>query len=243
MYPLDEWNTMYCCEDGTLEFMFPVLDKLVIHGCPRLRLKPNPPTFCEWNIYASDKVLNSGDEWDSFSHFKSSAPRKQLVVLCDRYCGSWRLLHHLPILQELAIKFHDDEWMPVVFPEKDRMTSLPESLRQLPSLSTLELYRCNSISILPDWLGDLKSLECLRILYCKNILYCKKIKSMPSSIQQLTKLRKLHIAGNHELKQWCESEENKMKLAHIKDIVSVLSNVSIRDIGFSFLLVYDPYLF
>jgi Leucine-rich repeat (LRR) protein len=94
------------------------------------------------------------------------------------------------------------------------MISLPESIRQLASLRFLGLLKCNSISMLPEWLGDLKSLESIRILDCN------KIRSMPSSVQQLKKLQKLCIAMNPELKQWCEYEENRKKLAHVKDIVS-----------------------
>ncbi|CAL4888786.1 unnamed protein product [Urochloa decumbens] len=189
MKGLEEWNTTYCGEDGTEEFMFPVLDILVIEYCPRLRLKPCPPTFRKWEILDSDEVLNSGEGWDNFSHFNSAARRTKLVVWRSSYCGSWRLLHHLPTLQELDLKF------------LHQMTSLPEAMQQLNSLRFLKLHNCNSISMLPEWLGDLKSLECLRILKCKTIT------SMPSSIQQLTKLQKLRIIGNPELKQWREEPE------------------------------------
>jgi hypothetical protein len=103
------------------------------------------------------------------------------------------------------------------------MTSLPESMRQLASLRLLRLNYCGSLSIVPDWLGDLKSLEVL----C--IWDCPEITSLPSSIQQLTNLQLLEIFGNHSLREWCQSKENKMKLAHIKHIVS--------------LLVYASYLF
>ena len=198
MERLEEWTTTYCSEVGTEEFMCPVLDELVISNCPRLRLKPCPPIFRRWTISHSDEVLNSGDEEGNFSHFNNSTPRTRFLVWSQSYyCGSWRLLGHLPTLQELEIK------------RPSQMTSLPESVRQLASLRFLELYKCNDISVLPEWLGDLKSLERLRILGCG------KIKSMPPSVQQLTKLP--------ELKQWCESEENKSKLAHVKDIVSYSS--------------------
>jgi len=42
---------------------------------------------------------------------------------------------------------------------------------------------------------------------------------LPESIQQLTKLEILEISECPALEQWCESEENKMKLAHIKEMV------------------------
>jgi len=65
---------------------------------------------------------------------------------------------------------------------------------------------------LPERLGDLTSLTVL-------VLHdCNGIKSLPESIQQLTCLFKLEIIDCPELVQWCKSEENKMKLAHIKKI-------------------------
>jgi Leucine-rich repeat (LRR) protein len=206
MEVLQEWNTTYCGEDGTQEFMFPVLHELVIDSCPRLRLKPCPPIFHSWKIQGnSDDVLNSGEEGDNFGHFNSSARRTKLSVYSiPSYCGWWRLLHHLPTLRELNIY------------NVDLMTSLPESMRQLASLRLLRLSYCDRLSIVPEWLGDLKSLEVLCIWGCRGIT------SLPSSIQQLINLQLLEINDNRSLRAWSQSKENKMKLAHIKHIVSVL---------------------
>jgi Leucine-rich repeat (LRR) protein len=96
------------------------------------------------------------------------------------------------------------------------MTSLPESMRQLASLRLLRLSYCDRLSIVPEWLGDLKSLEVLCIWGCRGIT------SLPSSIQQLINLQLLEINDNRSLRAWSQSKENKMKLAHIKHIVSVL---------------------
>nr|XP_034599032.1 disease resistance protein RGA2-like isoform X1 [Setaria viridis] len=198
MERLEEWNTTYCVGDGTEEFMFPVLDVLETRNCPMLRLKPCPPMFRCWKIIDSDEVLNSGDAGDNFGHLDSNAPSTRLEVSSKSYCGSWRLLYHLLAIHELKIDF------------LDRMTWLPDIMRQLGSLQSLELSSCHNISMLPEWLGDLKSLKSL------HISDCEMIKTLPSSIQQLTNLQKLQIENNHGLKQWCQSEENKMKLVHIK---------------------------
>jgi hypothetical protein len=90
----------------------------------------------------------------------------------------------------------------------------PEGVKQLSSLKSLHLYLCDNISALPEWLSDISSLEKLVITECRSI------KSLPLCIQQLTNLQNLHISDNEELHQWCESEENKAKLAHIKFKVS-----------------------
>jgi Leucine-rich repeat (LRR) protein len=208
MISLQEWNTTYRDEDGRVEFMFPVLHELVIEHCPRLSLKPCPPLFDRWQITNSDEVLNFREECD-----KSAAPRTSLLVSAANYYGSWSLLSHLSTLEELLVNH-------------PTMTSLPESIRQLVSLRLLVLSDCENI-MLPEWLGDLKSLQSL----C--IVGCLMIKSMSSSIRQLTKLQQLHITSNTELQRWCQSERKK-KLADIKDIVSVLTNSII-----SLMLVYD----
>jgi len=65
---------------------------------------------------------------------------------------------------------------------------------------------------LPEWLGELNSLESF------DIIFCQGIRSLPDSIQQLDKLQHIFICENPALKEWCELEENKMKLAHIRDV-------------------------
>jgi Leucine-rich repeat (LRR) protein len=103
-------------------------------------------------------------------------------------------------------------------------------MRQLTSLQSMTLQRCDGIPALPEWLGDLSSLKSL------DIWGCDGIKSLPACIQQLTKLQKLEIGSNQELKKWCESEQNKAKLAHINIIqVSSLTNCSISN-NFSLLV-------
>ena len=181
--------------------MFPVLDRLLIRECPRLRLKPCPPTFRECIIYKSDQVISSLEEVDITSHHcsSSSGAIKLALTLEDDSSQSIRLFHHFPALRELRIsRYH--------------LTNVPESMRHLTSLESLSLQCCDSISALPEWLGDLSSLKSLVIFECP------EIKSLPACIQQLTKLQTLEISYCPELKKWCESEENKTKLAHISNV-------------------------
>ncbi|XP_062195225.1 putative disease resistance protein RGA1 [Phragmites australis] len=62
MEGLEEWNTTYSGEDGVEELMFPMLDELEVLDCPRLRLKPCPPTFRECLIWTSNRVISSLEE-------------------------------------------------------------------------------------------------------------------------------------------------------------------------------------
>ena len=181
--------------------MFPVLDRLLIRECPRLRLKPCPPTFRECYIEWSDQVISSLEEVDITSHHcsSSSGAIKLALTIQDDSSQSIRLFHHFPALRELRIS-------------GAHLTNVPESMRHLTSLESLTLQWCDSISALPEWLGHLTSLKSLVITGCPGI------KSLPACIQQLTKLQTLEIGRCTELEKWCESEENKTKLAHISNV-------------------------
>lgn len=95
----------------------------------------------------------------------------------------------------------------------ENLNDLPESIGRLTSLKHLDIRSCYSITSLPESIGCLTSLERLRIRYCDGIT------SLPESIQQLTKLKTLDIDDCEELEEWCKTEENKAKLAHIKEKV------------------------
>ena len=199
---LEEWNTTYIGEAGVEEFMFPVLERLEVSWCPRLRLKPCPPNSKSLVIRTSDQVISSLEEIETSSHYvRNSTPTTRLLIHVSQR-QSFRLFHHFPALQHLQLG------------KCPNLGSLPEGIRHLSSLQSLALRSCDSISALPEWLSDISSLKELHI--CE----CTSIKSLPQCIQQLTNLQKLVIYGNQELRQWCESEENKAKLAHIKEIVS-----------------------
>ncbi|CAN6221583.1 unnamed protein product [Urochloa humidicola] len=200
MEGLEEWNTTYPGEDGVEEFMFPMLDVLTVYSCERLRLKPCPPKCRECLIENSDKVISSLEEAQIGSHHCDSTPTTSILTINWSGCHSFKLLHHFPALQELR------------FSSCSELMSLPEGIQQLSSLQSLELSWCDSISALPDWLSDISSLKRLTIWNCRSI------KSLPPCIQQLTNLQELSIYWNRELQQWCESEENKGKVAHIKHI-------------------------
>ncbi|OEL19678.1 putative disease resistance protein RGA4 [Dichanthelium oligosanthes] len=184
---LELWNTTYSCEDGAEVFMFPMLDKLHISDCPRLRLKPRAPTFREFRISHSDQVISSLGEVDNISNLPSCTRSTKLEVTSSK-CRSMMMLRHFGTLQELSFCYCHN------------LTSLPESMQRLSSLKSLELKYCDNISSLPEWLGDLSSLRSL------DIKKCSLIKSLPPCIQQHTKLQKLRIEENSELKKWCESE-------------------------------------
>ncbi|PUZ45859.1 hypothetical protein GQ55_8G258200 [Panicum hallii var. hallii] len=203
MEGLEEWNTTYPGDDGVEEFMFPILDTFEAFNCPRLRLKPCPPKCRQYKIQLSDQVISSLEEVPTSNHRCNSTPTTSLII--DSRCHSIRMFHHFLALQELKFFCPD-------------LRSLPEGIQKLSSLQSLESDGCYMLSALPEWLSDISSLKRLVIRGCRSI------KSFPPCIQQLTNLQQLVIGANEELRQCCESEENKGKLAHIKNAVSSRQN-------------------
>jgi Leucine-rich repeat (LRR) protein len=208
---LEEWNTTCSGEDGVEEFMFPMLHILAILNCPRLRLKPCPPKCHLWTITRSDQVISSLEEVQTSSDRCNSTPATttSLAISTESQHNSFRMFHHFPTLQKLEFRYCHN------------LTSLPpESIKQLSSLESLKLFWCQSISALPEGLSDVSSLKKLVIKGCDSI------KSLPACMHQLTNLQKLVIdRNNKELQQWCESEDNKAKLAQINIVSSRLNGI------------------
>ncbi|KAG2376395.1 putative disease resistance protein [Vigna angularis] len=93
------------------------------------------------------------------------------------------------------------------------LCTLPYGLQRVPSLRVLWIYVCTCTS-LPDWLGDMTTLESL------NIWYCEELRSLPSSIQRLTNLSDLSLRGCRHLKKRCKREtgEDWQYIKHIPEL-------------------------
>ncbi|CAN6272673.1 unnamed protein product [Urochloa humidicola] len=194
---LEQWNAP--CSIGEDGFD---LVKLTIDLCPMLRFKEWFPSCEHLSISRSDKVVLSS--WENRGAFPAATIRLS-VTLCEAPLHQWNLLRHLPCLRD--VKINDCS---------DLTCSSTDVLRHLSYLRTLSISsedRENTIVALPERLEDLTSLTKLKIFGCKGI------KAIPDSIQQLRCLKYLEIDGCPELVRWCLSEENEMKLAHIKEII------------------------
>ncbi|XP_040384578.1 putative disease resistance protein RGA1 [Oryza brachyantha] len=128
----------------------------------------------------------------------------QLTSLQSLYLTSCETIETLP------------QWLGVLTSLQDlgishcpKLTNLHGTMR-LRSLRSLHLSYCGSIVHLPEGLGNLTALTELSIWNCGGI------KFLPESIRHLTNLFILDIAACPELKSWCASDENVMKLAHIE---------------------------
>jgi Leucine-rich repeat (LRR) protein len=224
---LEEWSTAYSCgEKGVADQLFPNLKRLIIINCPKLRVGPSPPRVKgTWWIQGSDDVLLQWEECAGNTFCStSSALVDSLEVESCMPMHQWKLLPLLPALKSLKISGCDDLSCSSEITQalssleilklQDCMESheLPPWLRELTSLRVLTLTYCLNIQALPEWLGDLVSLEKLSIWNCKGI------RSLPESIQQLTNLDDLKVSECPELCKWCELEENKTKIGHIKKV-------------------------
>ncbi|VAH23806.1 unnamed protein product [Triticum turgidum subsp. durum] len=160
--------------------------------------------------------LRSIDGLEEFNESMRQLQKLQSLKLIS--CKSLSLPHwlgELTYLKELSI---DGNGV---------LRSLPASLQQNSSIQKIQISDCpnledviveseegtmelahnqESVCVLPTSLRELK------------ISHCQGIMSLPEGIQQLTNLQSLVISSCPELRQWCESEENRMKLAHIENM-------------------------
>ncbi|KAG2640814.1 hypothetical protein PVAP13_2KG120600 [Panicum virgatum] len=204
MENLEEWNTTYShSEDGSGVLVFPKKMEMYIVDCPKLKLRPRPPAgFSDWVIKGSDNVLSS---WGEEEHCQVT----ELFVRNSKVpLHQWRVLYHLPALSILRI-----------LECRDLTCSSLDILRGHPTLKILTVEDSESIAGLLDGLETLTSLEKLEIISCTGA------KALPEGITQLTNLLCLKIKKCPELVQWCKSEENSMKLAHIKKIVCSMPTI------------------
>ncbi|KAM3300730.1 hypothetical protein ACQJBY_041640 [Aegilops geniculata] len=105
------------------------------------------------------------------------------------------------------------------------LRSLLASIQQLTSLQEIILINCYALeNVVAETeegkmkLADNQQRESALPTSLKRLCLhgCDGIKSLPEGIHQLTNLQDLRINSCSGLKQWCELEENKLKLAHIE---------------------------
>jgi Leucine-rich repeat (LRR) protein len=107
-----------------------------------------------------------------------------------------------------------------------KLTSLPESMKNLTALRNLTLEECGGLENLPGWLGQLTSLETIYIKDCPQLTYlpestkdlsalrylmleeCTGLEILPGWLGQLTSLEKIYINDCPKLTCLPESTKN-----------------------------------
>uniref|UniRef100_K3ZFF1 Uncharacterized protein n=1 Tax=Setaria italica TaxID=4555 RepID=K3ZFF1_SETIT len=110
--------------------------------------------------------------------------------------SGWEMLQHLTGLHDLEITGCKD------------LKQLPESM----SLRRLELKHCDNLCMLPEWLGELQSLQSL------DIINLRAMSALPEPMQRLTSLRSLFIFVCDALRQL---PEQLGELCSLADLVIV----------------------
>ncbi|KAK9138102.1 hypothetical protein Sjap_008696 [Stephania japonica] len=109
----------------------------------------------------------------------------------------------LPCLRELCIH----GWAALQSP--------PHHLQRFTTLKALHIWNFSKLTELPEWLGNLTSLEELSIRECKNLSHLPSKEQM----QRLTLLQKLVIYHCPGLKESCSRDgEEWPKISHIPQI-------------------------
>ncbi|KAL8479501.1 hypothetical protein ACS0TY_026410 [Phlomoides rotata] len=92
--------------------------------------------------------------------------------------------------------------------------SLPDGIQHLTSLSRLELNNFG-IKELPEWFGDLTSLQELHVFNCEKLKHLASVDAM----RRLTKLTLLEIRGCPLLRKRCRQQGDEWpKISHIPNI-------------------------
>ncbi|WRX10163.1 GIY-YIG endonuclease - like 1 [Theobroma cacao] len=99
----------------------------------------------------------------------------------------------------------------VSFSDCENLAALPEAIKYLTCLQTLNIFSCPALETLPEWLGNLVALREMELCYCENLL------RLPQSMQRLTALQFLLIRGCPCLEMRCKKDTGAdwHKIRHI----------------------------
>ncbi|XP_061992347.1 disease resistance protein RGA2-like [Rosa rugosa] len=126
--------------------------------------------------------------------------------------GFWEELHSFP---EFQLPPHS-QLERLTLRGWPKLKSLPQQIQHLTCLNTLWIVEFSGVEALPEWLGNLTSLENLCIRSCENL------KNLPTlqAMQRLTKLKMLDVTGCPLLKENCTKDTGPEwpKIAHIPHI-------------------------
>lgn len=227
MESLEEWNasSFSSGEAAVNELISCKLEQVNIHGCPKLRITPQLPIAASWSIMGSDNVLTSWAESVSQNGASSSSSAAGSINLAvensEVPLHQWRLLHHVPAHSHMHITYCSD------------LTSSPEITGALQSFKSLKLdYPVEDpitldlldYSILPDWLGELTSLEQLEI---RDYV----LEELPDSMRQLKQVKSLTLDlcdGLRQLPLWLGelTSLRRLQITSCPDLITLPKNTA-----------------
>jgi len=184
-------------EEVDLQCHFPSLLELVIGDCSKLNVKMyfplslqkltlegiNEPLLSLGSFFRRPRDAHGVESSSSSSSYIAevkTGPRHLTQLKLGKLIGSssgWEVLQHLTELRDLEIE------------RCNELRQLPETMRGLTCLHRLSLRFCDNLCVLPEWLGELQSLQSLEIFLLP------AISNIPPSINRLTLLQHLDIRG------------------------------------------------
>ncbi|CDP16805.1 unnamed protein product [Coffea canephora] len=189
MKNLEEWKDapemMSTAGEVHVMDVFPMLEKLSIRDCPRLTTIPTPSRFPSLDVLEIEEnchVLLAEKVLTNITTLCSLDLRGAQRLNFDWALGlaSSSSLRHVSLRGMYGAK------------------SLPHQLQCLTTITSLSLFGFGAIEALPDWLGNLASLDELILHYCPNLEYLPSVDAM-----ERLKLRRLEIEDCPLLKRRC----------------------------------------
>ena len=130
----------------------------------------------------------------------------------------WRLLHHLPAISDLRIKYCCDlasspeiTWalrsLKSLILRNSAQTKLSGWVGELPSLQQLVIMRCNNLEELPDSMGQLKQLQSLTLSSCCSL------RQLPLLLGGLIPLSRNFELGIVLLSRLCQTAYNNSQIS------------------------------
>ncbi|CAK9313842.1 unnamed protein product, partial [Citrullus colocynthis] len=180
--------------------------------------------------------MKSLEHWNEIGSVSNGASFPHLESLSITCC--WKLVNIPNLFQEgLAcirnlkrLKVHGElqglDWSPfmhlnsslenlelVEMGVSSLLPQVPRQLEHLTALKSLQIVGSNGVESLPDWLGNLTSLE------TSNLYRCRNLKSLPSkeAMSNLTRLNHLLVSGCSQL-QLGEGSFEREKVSHVPDV-------------------------
>ncbi|GLT55753.1 hypothetical protein SLA2020_288460 [Shorea laevis] len=187
---------------------FSALKRLLIHNLNGVEALP------EWLGNLSSLTSLSIASWNKLKSIPEECLGR-LTCLKELWMGPfWSELEEYPGLSSIhhlhaSLKLLSlDGW--------DKLKSLPHQLRHLTALQHLIISQFNGVEALPEWLGDLSSLERLWIHDCDNLTHLPSVEAM----HRLSNLESFYIRNCSKLKERCAKERSPEwpKISHIPEI-------------------------
>ncbi|XP_049365331.1 putative disease resistance protein RGA3 [Solanum verrucosum] len=149
--------------------------------------------------------------------FQYLASLEELEIFgCPELVSFPQEIKHLNSLHRVHLDglplFHSREDT-VIHPEELGFWQLPEALRHVHNLQSLSVCRFSSLTLLPEWLGELTFLKELNIVQCDNLA------SLPECMERMN-LQSLNILGCAILEKRCKpgQGEDWYKIEHIPKV-------------------------